>query len=232
MLDAKQIWAPGVSLCDGIAYEYAEENQLMKTTHNFEEDILASARNVNHRYMGSIERIQSREENALMLFDTTRKINGLSKRDRLLLQIACILSESGKYISLSNVGDSSYSIIMATEVIGLSHIEREIVANVVKYMYQPFEYYKILNNRTSLEQDDYLRIAKLTAIMRLADSLNISNRNKRKTIKTTLHDNGLLIQVQTAEEYTLEYGQFDAKASFFEEVFNVKPYMKWKKGNK
>lgn len=232
LLDAKQIWAPGVSLCDGIAYEYAEENQLMKTTHNFEEDILASARNVNHRYMGSIERIQSREENALMLFDTTRKINGLSKRDRLLLQIACILSESGKYISLSNVGDSSYSIIMATEVIGLSHIEREIVANVVKYMYQPFEYYKILNNRTSLEQDDYLRIAKLTAIMRLADSLNISNRNKRKTIKTTLHDNGLLIQVQTAEEYTLEYGQFDAKASFFEEVFNVKPYMKWKKGNK
>lgn len=228
LLDAQLIWAPGVSLCDGIAYEYAETNHLIKTPHNFEEDILASARDINHRYMGSTERIKSREENALMLFDTTRKINGLSKRDRLLLQIACILSESGKYISLSNVGDSSYSIIMATEMIGLSHIEREIVANIVKYMYQPFEYYKILNNKTTLDQDSYLKIAKLTAIMRLADSLNISNKIKNKTIKATLHDNELVIQVETNEEYTLEYGQFDSKASFFEEVFSVKPYMKLK----
>ena len=35
--------------------------------------------------------------------------------------------------SLSDVGECSYSIIMATEIIGLSHMEREIVANVVKY---------------------------------------------------------------------------------------------------
>ena len=32
-----------------------------------------------------------------------------------------------------NLGECSYSIIMSTEIIGLSHIEREIVANVVRF---------------------------------------------------------------------------------------------------
>lgn len=232
LLDADIIWAPGVSLCDGIAYEYAEKNHLIKAPHNFEEDIIACARNINHRYLGSLERIQSREENALTIFDTTRKINGLDKRDRLLLQIACILSECGKYISLSNVGESSYSIIMATEMIGLSHIEREIVANVVKYLYQPFDYYRILNDKYALNEEAYLKIAKLTAILRLADGLNVSNKKKRSNIKAALHENEFVIQVETMDEYTIEYGSFPNKASFFEEVFSVKPYMKLKKNNR
>ena len=58
----------------------------------------------------------------------------------------------GKYISLSDVGECSYSIIMATEIIGLSHMEREIVANVVKYNTMPFGYYDEMEFQTWKER--------------------------------------------------------------------------------
>ena len=35
MTDAKMIWAPGVSLCDGMVYEYAEEYKLLAQVHDF-----------------------------------------------------------------------------------------------------------------------------------------------------------------------------------------------------
>lgn len=225
-LQADLIWSPGVSLCDGIAYEYAEKYHLIKTPHNFEEDIVACARNINNRYKGNEDCIKYREEFALNLFDTTRRINGLEKRDRMLLRIACILSECGKYISLSNVGESTYSIIMTTEIIGLSHEEREIVANIVKYMYQPFEYYKIMTGKLSIDEASYLRIAKLTAIIRLANGLNIGSENKCQDVKVSLNEAELVIKIETDKEYTIEYGTFHKNASFFEEVFNVKPVMK------
>lgn len=47
VLGAKTLWAPGVSLCDGIAYEYAEKNKVLSVSHNFEQDILACARDIN-----------------------------------------------------------------------------------------------------------------------------------------------------------------------------------------
>lgn len=53
MTDAKMIWAPGVSLCDGMVYEYAEEYKLLAQVHDFEQDIVTCARGISKRYMGS-----------------------------------------------------------------------------------------------------------------------------------------------------------------------------------
>ena len=56
---AVNIWAPGVTLCDGIAYEYAEKCKLKMIAHDFEKDILASAINISKRYMGSKKRAET-----------------------------------------------------------------------------------------------------------------------------------------------------------------------------
>ena len=132
MMDASLLWVPGVTLCDGIAYEYAEQHKIFKVEHDFERDILSSAENISKRYMGSKKRGETLERIALTIFDSMKRIHGLGKRERLLLQLAARLHDCGKYISMVNLGECSYNIIMSTEIIGLSHKEREIVANVVK----------------------------------------------------------------------------------------------------
>ena len=42
MTGASYIWAPGTTLCDGIAAEYAQENRLVRFHHDFEADILST----------------------------------------------------------------------------------------------------------------------------------------------------------------------------------------------
>ncbi len=225
----KNIWAPGVSLCDGIAYEYAEKNGLISIGHSFEEDIIACAKQISKRYMGSRKRSETLEKIALSIFDAISGIYGLSRRDRLLLQLSAILHDCGKYISLSNLAECSYNIIMSTEIIGLSHKERMIVANVVRYNQLPFEYYDELSQRTSIEPEDHRRIAHITAILRIANGLDRSHKMKFREIAVAVKENDLVISAYTDEDITLEKGLFHNRADFFREVYNLRPVISQKR---
>ena len=230
MLGAGQIWVPGVTLCDGIAYEYAEENKMFRGEHDFEKDIVACALNISKRYMGSRKRAETLEKLTATIFDSMKSVHGLGKRERLYLRLAAILHDCGKYISLTNIGETSYNIIVSTEIIGLSHAEREIVANVVRYNHSEFAYYeKMQFGTTTLDKESYLVVAKLTAILRLANSMDRSHKQKLKGITATLKDNQLLMTVNTLEDITLEQGFFSASIDFFKEVFSVTPVLKQKK---
>ncbi len=132
-MGAEKLWVPGVTLCDGIGYEYAEKNKIYFTTHDFEKDIINCTQNISKRYMGSKKRGETLEKIALTIFDGMKRAHGLGKRERLLLRLAALLHDCGKYITMTNMGEASYEIVMSTEIIGLSHAEREIVANVVRY---------------------------------------------------------------------------------------------------
>ena len=230
-LKAEVLWAPGVTLCDGIAYEYAEKNHFISAPHDFEADIISSAENISNRYMGSLTRSATLQTIALNIYDAMKKIHGLGKRERLLLQLATLLHDCGKYISLVNLGDCSYNIIMSTEIIGLSHREREIVANVVKFNHMPFESYDVIVVNSGMSEDDYLIIAKLTAILRVANALDRSHKQKFKDVKMSLKDGKLEIFVDTRDDITVEKGLFKNRADFFEEVFFVKPVIRQKKYN-
>ncbi len=128
-----------------------------------------------------------------------------------------------------NIGETSYDIIMATEIIGLSHIERELVANVVRFYHSPFVYYEQSADSRILGREAYLTMAKLTAILRLAASMDHSHKQKLKGLKAVLRDNELFLNADTMEDITLETGFFAARAEFFKEVFSVTPVLRQRK---
>ena len=105
--------ASGFSLADGLAYDYGEKKKYIRCVHSFEEDIIAAARNISKRYKGDPAHVKNLEAIGLKVFDKMKKIHGLGNRERLLLQISIILHNCGKYISLENVSECAYNIIMA-----------------------------------------------------------------------------------------------------------------------
>ena len=227
--NVERLYVPDVTLCDGMAYEYGEENKLISIKHNFEQDIIACAKNISKRYMGSRKRSETLEQIAMNIFEAMKKIHGLDKRAGLLLRLAALLHDCGKYISLANLGECSYNIIMSTEIIGLSHTEREIVANVVKYNHLEFDYYESMNKGTNLAKEDYMIIAKLTAILKLANGLDRSHKQKFKDVRIVLKEQELVITVDTPVDITLERGLFKHRAEFFKEVYSITPVIKQKR---
>lgn len=226
---AENVWSPGVSLCDGMAYEYAEKEKLVNYRHDFENDIIACAKVMSKRYQGNEERNVLIEKVAVDLFEATKKIHGMGKRDRLMLRIASLLNDCGRYISIEAGAECGYDIIMATEMIGLSHTEREIVANIVRFNKMQFMYYNELAVQSVLDKNSYTRIAKLSALFRLADGICRSYRTKVNDVRFSVKGNELVINVYTLDDINLEQGFFFRKASLFEEVFSIKPVMRYKR---
>lgn len=164
---------------------------------------------------------------AIAIFDAMKKVHGMGKRERLLLQVAAILHDCGRYISLVNQSECSYQIIIATEIIGMTHLEREIVASAVKYNSQPLQTYSSVSDK--MGKEDYMVVSKLTAILKIANAMDRSHKQKFKNIKATLQERELVVTVESAESIVLEKGLFSAYANSFEEIFSIKPRIREKK---
>ena len=145
----------------------------------------------------------------------------MGARERLLLQIAVQLHDCGKYISMGDVAECSYRIIMATEIIGLSTEERQIIASAVRYNTTEFVYYDKIEVESGVDRRRYLLIAKLAAILRLANAMDRSHYQKVQGLRAVLKDRELQLIIDSDRDFSLELGLLKDKAAFFEEVFGI-----------
>ena len=221
IFQAEAVWVPGVSLLDGIAYDYGEKKKFIKSAHNFENDILVASRNIAKRYSSGKNHIQGTSDIALTIIDSMKKVHGMGARERLLLQIAVQLHDCGKYISMGDVAECSYRIIMATEIIGLSTEERRVIASAVRYNTTEFVYYGNYDDGPGLDKERYLLVAKLTAILRLANAMDRSHYQKVQGLKAVLKDRELQLMIDSSRDISLELGLLKDKVAFFEEVFGI-----------
>lgn len=233
---AEILWIPAIMTTDGIVADFAEAKGLLKFNHNFNNDIIVTTRNMAKRYKCHMPHIQAVETAALQVFDCLKKYHGLKERERLLPQIAANLHSCGKFVTMREANDCAYNMIMATEIIGLSHVEREVVANVVRYHVQPFRYNQVqvmakpsIFTRLVNPENLTLTIAKLIAILRVANSMDRSHKGKLVDCHLSIRGNELTITTDCTEDVTLEAMSIAEKGDFFEEIFGLRPVLKQKK---
>jgi exopolyphosphatase/guanosine-5'-triphosphate,3'-diphosphate pyrophosphatase len=228
LLESKceDILISGTTLCDGIVAEYGQKKEKIIPSHDFQSDILSTAQNIAARYECDVNHYQNVAYLALEIFDHIKKPHNLGKRDQLLLQIAVILQDCGEYINMTAVEENSYHIIMSTEIIGLSHLERCIVANLVRY---DNNFPKFSELDMPFSKEDYIKINKLNAILRLADALDQSHMQKIRKASLSLQSSVLTITAETLYDISLEKGIFENNAVFFEEAFGIRAVLRQKR---
>ncbi|MDD6058072.1 MAG: HD domain-containing protein [Clostridiales bacterium] len=222
-----RLWAPGVIVSDGIACDYAEKHNIYHAAHDFEDDILSAAKSLSKRYLSYSPHIDALASMSVQIFDAMKKCHGMGKRERLLLQVAAILHDCGKYISLADNPRCSYDIIMASEIIGLSHLERQIAANAVFYNTYPLVSYEELED--SMSKESYLVVAKLSAILRIANAMDRSHRQKFRDVRAVLRGKELIVTIETVDDIALEKALLETKKTYFENVFCIKLILKEKR---
>ncbi|MCR5797929.1 MAG: hypothetical protein K6G63_08470 [Eubacterium sp.] len=218
------IYLSAVDFCDSIVAEYAEKKIKLSYNHDFSKDIIYAARNTAERYHTNMAHIDNVTSLATDIFDAIKKFHGLGKRERLLLQLSAILHSCGAFINLAKTRENSYKIVTSTEIIGISHQERIMVANIILYNKEFFPPYSEIGDE--MTRDEYITVVKLCAILKLANVLDKSNSQKINKVTMSVKDNILQINAKTLADITLEKGMFHRKADVFEEAFGIRPVLR------
>lgn len=230
MTGAKDLYLPGVSLSDGIAYDYADRKKYIRPLHDFNDDILSCAANIAAKY-GSFDLITAKlTDAALIIFDATKKLHGMGARERMLLNISATLRNIGKYVSLSVPAETSYGIIKDSEIMGVSHKERIMIATIVQSSYPNNISYDLFKS-LEFESKDEIIMIKLAAILRVATGLALNTEKTIRDMSAVLKDKELVIKVTTKDRFLLEKGLFNDRTDTFEEVFGVTPILMVKRSN-
>jgi exopolyphosphatase/guanosine-5'-triphosphate,3'-diphosphate pyrophosphatase len=225
---AEIVMAPLLFLTDALLYEMLCNKDAEKYNELFVESTILSARNLGRRYQSISDHEANVERYALKIFDKMKKIHGLGERERLYLQVAAILHDVGKFINLKHHYENSYNIIKNSDIFGLTAVETDIVANLARYH---------SNEIPSIEHEGYSKfrpseriiIGKLTAILRIADSLDCGYEKKFDDIDVKIKEKHLIISFSTYKDTVMEEWAFERKSELFEDVYGMKACINKKK---
>lgn len=223
---AETIIIPNVSLTDGIIRDIYEDLNNLNKKDKAVEEIITNARVIAEKFEYNKAHCENVEKNALVLFDKLKKLHGL-ENERILLKIAAILHDIGKFIGLDMHYIHSYDLIRSLEIFGLSKEQMELIANISRYHSMDVPKEKDPNFMQLTERDRVL-VAKLVAILRISDALDRSHKQKIEILFVKLKDKELIIRGVSKEASTLEEWTFKSKAIFFQEVFGITPILKIK----
>ena len=226
LIPAEHIVVPKGTINDGMALDYCYKKGYMKSSHDFHEDILSASWAIADRYSCYRPHLEALHVLSLSLFDTMKKYHGLGQRERVLMEVCAILHDCGKYISIFESAQCSHRIILSSEILGLTHKEREIIAAVAKYNRLDLPDYEELSNEFSEEQ--YWTMVKLLAMLKVANALDRSHKQKMKKVSMRIVEKQLILGVESDDSMALEKGMFQNKADFFEQVFAIRPVIREK----
>lgn len=225
---ADQILCPQISLSDALIYEMLFPDKNGKLTKEFDISTILSANSIASRFNLEPVCYEKVERFSTKIFDKLKKIHGLGSRERLLLRISSILQNVGKFVNVKGHYIHSYNIIKGLDIVGLNEYETDVVATVCLYHSRITP--KLSDeNYAKLSQKERVLVSKLSAILRLADSLTRSNASKFDDIEVKLSEEGLIIFIETYKNTELEEWTFRNKSTLFEEVFGIKALIKKRK---
>jgi exopolyphosphatase/guanosine-5'-triphosphate,3'-diphosphate pyrophosphatase len=218
---------PATTLCDGILADYAQKSLGYMPDHDQSLDVLSACRYLARRFSNDDHHTEFVESMVLQLFDGTMRLHRLGARQRLLLQAATILHDTGKYINMSKHNIRTYNIIMATELVGLTHRERDMVAWTSRLHSGRIDLDD--SGLADLPSEDRMVVAKLAALLRLADALDNGHQQKITELLVQLDDDALTLSITTRQDVTLELWAFEQKGQLFEKLFGYPARIKIKR---
>lgn len=219
-----ELQLPAADLCDAVQIEFARSQYGFKPAHDLAEDIISACRHIARRYHVIGQHMTFVERVSLQLFDETEKLHRLQARERLLLQAAVILHDAGKYINMSRHHVHSRNLILASEIIGLSLRETAIVAWTAGFHIGSFSMDEA--GFGDLPVQDRLIVAKLTALLRIANALDSGHQQKINELDVLLDGDRMVLQTRTKADILLEIWALEKHGALFQELYGIKPVIK------
>jgi exopolyphosphatase / guanosine-5'-triphosphate,3'-diphosphate pyrophosphatase len=215
----RHINIPGVGLKDGLLLEMAD--QLRTGPHlPRREQVWESARQLGRKYDIDTNHAVLTAKLARELFDQSQLLHSLGEEERLLLEVGALLHDIGHFINTIDHDKHGYYILQANPLIGLDQHQQEIVANIIRYHRKSMPASDDANFK-SLPPKDRMIVTKLSALLRLADGMDVSHAGHVLGISLEEKKKAWQLNLRGRGDLMLEKWALNKRRALFEEVFGV-----------
>lgn len=215
----RHVVIPGVGLKDGLLIEMAEELKIGPRVPR-REQVWESAVQLGGKYDVDTHHATLTARLARQMFDQSRSLHRLGEEERLLLEVAALLHDIGHFISPIDHDRHGYYILQANRLIGLSEDQQEIVANLVRFHRSPGPTLDDPGFK-ALPQRERITVAKLSALLRLADGMDASHASHVAGVSLSEKKKGWQLSLHGKGDLLLEKWALAGRRLLFEEVFGV-----------
>ncbi len=158
---------------------------------------------------------------ALALFDELRDLHGLGPRERVWLHLAALLHDIGWIEGQKGHHKTALRIIREDPALPLDARERNVVGSIARYHRKalPDEKHGHWNE---LSEADRPKVARLAAILRVADGLDRTHRSVVRGVTCRVEDARVTIRCTVAADAGPELAMADEKGDLLRNAFGRK----------
>lgn len=195
------VYVPNVNLRDGILLSIVEDIHKYQPSMLSTQDILTAAKQIAKRHHSTTTHINQIDRHVVKIFEAYRQDEGFSDIDLLMLRLAAILHETGKFSRQVNYHDATYHAIVNASLLGVTQAMLHEIAQITSYFF--FFTQGSAVGRQSHSENATKHI-KLGLLLALADALDKSKKSHITIKKVKLDDDKLRIKISSSENYFFE----------------------------
>jgi exopolyphosphatase/guanosine-5'-triphosphate,3'-diphosphate pyrophosphatase len=228
-LNIRRFVIPSVGLREGLLHEIAREAFSRKDPHRYNaaaRQMLVATRAFGRRLEYDQQHAEHVRELSLMLFDQLQAVHHLPAQARVQLEAGALLHDVGHRISHRAHHKHSEYLALYGDIPGLEGRDRNMVGAVVRYHNRKSEPASHHPAYSALNNNDKRIARRLSSIVRIAEGLDHSHRERVQKLHSSFQRNAVSIKVEARGDVTEDLRDAERSANLFEKEFRVKLYFR------
>jgi exopolyphosphatase/guanosine-5'-triphosphate,3'-diphosphate pyrophosphatase len=222
-LGLQKLHAPGIGVREGLLIELAEtaREEQAKAEGAHDKALLTAARSFANRVDHDTTHGEHVRKLARALFQQLRDVHQIPDDRGVLLEVAALLHDVGEVVNQRGHHKHSEYMIRWGRIPGLDDTGREMVALMARCHRKDAARAKAIINESALPKELRLQLRKLTAILRVADSLDSEHRSRIDQVVCTRMGNAIVLDLVVRDGPSRDDAQLLRKADMLEDELGM-----------
>jgi exopolyphosphatase / guanosine-5'-triphosphate,3'-diphosphate pyrophosphatase len=232
-LNLRTLSVPGVGIREGLLQEIAREAFSRKEPHRYNaaaRQLLVGTRSFARRLEYDQRHAEHVRELSIQLFDELQPAHHLPAESRVLLEAGALLHDTGHMISHRGHHKHGEYLALNGDVPGLEGRNRAIVAALVRYHNRKSDPAGHHVAYSSLNNNDKRIARRLAAILRIAEALDHSHRQRVTNVDASFQRGAVSVQVSARGDAAEDLRDANRSAELFEKEFHVRVFFRQSAG--
>jgi len=228
-LNIRCLLIPSVGLREGLVQEIARQAFSRTEPHRYNEasrQLLAGTRGFARRLQKDQTHAEHVRELSILLFDQLQPVHHLPAQARVLLEAGALVHDIGHMIGHRGHHKHAEYFVLNGDIPGLEGRDRAVVAALARYHNRKSEPAGHHPAYGSLNNNDKRITRRLAAILRIAEALDHSHRQRVLQLRAAFQRGAVGLQVKARGDAAEDLQDAGRAADLFEKEFHVRLYFR------